>query len=76
MPTIGAVRVVRIVARASVRGSTSARVYLSNFEHVFFNLAVWIDMVQVSVVQVIHVVAMQNARVFAIWAVLVVVIGM
>jgi len=48
---------------------------IGHLEDMLLNLAVFADMVQVSVVQVIDMVAVLNARVFAIGTVLMVVMS-
>lgn len=71
----GTVHVARVVAAAVVLGGASDGIGLGDFDRVLFDFSVFQDVMQVAVVQVIHVVAVLDTGVFAIWAVLVVVMG-
>lgn len=74
--TIRAVNVVRIVTPTIVTGGTIVGVGRGHFQRVLFDLAVTTNMVQMSIVQVIDVVSMLDARVLAIGTVLVIVVFM
>ncbi len=69
------VDVTGIVTTAGMRGGTFGGVDRGDFEGVFLDVAVVPDVVQVSVVEVIDVVAVADPGVFAVGAVLVVVVG-
>jgi len=75
VPTIRPVDVPGIVTAAGMRGGAFGRIVRGDFEGVFFDVAVVTDVVQVSVVEVIDVVAVPDPGVFAVGAVLVVVVG-
>lgn len=74
--TVGTMLMLGVVPRTVVRRSADVWVGGGNFEHMLFHLTVRIYMVQVSVVQVIDVVTVPDTGVFAIGAVLMVVMGM
>jgi hypothetical protein len=70
-----AVNMIRIVSLASVCGCAASRIGVADLQRVLFDLAVRADVMQVTVVQVVHVVAVLNSGVLAVRAVFVVVIG-
>ena len=74
MTTTGAVNVIRIVAAAGVGGGASIRVSITHFHHVLFHLAIFTNVMKVSVVQIVHVVTVLNAGVLAVGSVLVIVV--
>lgn len=76
MTTPGAVNMIRGVGAAGMLGRTRSRVFRRHLQPVFLDAAVAADVVQVAVVQVVDVVAVPHARVFAVGAVLVSVMGM
>lgn len=76
VPASGTVNVVRIVPLTGVSGRAAARIGVGDFQGVFFDLAVGSDVMQVTVVEVVDVVAVLNSGVFAVRTVLVVVIAM
>ena len=69
------VDVAGIVTAAGMRGGAFGGVVRGDFEGVFFDVAVVADVVQVPVVEVIDVVAVPDPGVFAVGAVLVVMVG-
>lgn len=71
----GTVNVTGIVAGTLVGGSASVRIRVGHFQHVLFDLSVFADMVQMTIVQIVDVVAVLDAGVFAIGAVLVIVMS-
>jgi len=73
--TTRAMYVIRIVSLASMCRRAAGRVGVANLQGVLFDLAVRADVMEVTIVQVVHVVAVLQAGVFAVRAVLVVVIG-
>jgi len=73
--TIWAVDMARIVPAALMVGRARIRVRGGDVNRVLFDLAVVSDVMHVAIVQVVNVIAVLNAGVFAIRAVLVVVIG-
>lgn len=70
------VNMIGSVSVAGMSGRTAARVGGADLQRVLFDLAVRANMMQVTVVQVIDVVAVLNAGVFAVRTVLVLVVGM
>lgn len=62
-----------IMSRATVVGRAAGRIRVADFQSVLFDLAVGADVMQVTVVQIVDMVAVLNARVFAVRAVLMVV---
>lgn len=74
MATSRTVDMTRLLATASIIGGASIGVLLTDFDHVFDHRAVFANMVQVSIVEVIDVVPVLNPCVFAIGSMLVVVI--
>jgi hypothetical protein len=73
MPTARSMNVARVVGVAGVFGSTSVRVLRRDFDTVLLDLATIGGMVEVSVVDIVDVVAVTYRRMAAVWAVLVVV---
>ena len=65
-----------IVSPASVIGCAARRVRIANLDCMFFDLAILADVMQVTVVEVVDMVAVLDAGMLAIRAVLVVVVGM
>ena len=72
---IRTVNMTRIVAVASVCRRATARIAVADLQRVLFDLSVRADVMQVTVVQVVDVVAVLDTRVFTVRAVLVLVIG-
>ena len=70
------VYMIGIVSPASVPRRAAVRVAVADLHRMFFDLAVLADVMQVTVVQVVDVVAVLDAGVLAVRAVLVVVVGM
>lgn len=75
MPASRAVYVMGIVSLAGMAGRATGGIGVADFHNVFFNLTVRADVVQVTIVQVVHMVAVLNSGMFAARSVLVVVIG-
>lgn len=76
MPASGTMDMFRIMTITRMRRCALRRVLGVDLQSMFFDLAVVADMMQVSVVQVIDMVAMPDAGVVAIRTVLVVVLRM
>ena len=75
VPAIGTVDVAGVMPGAIVSRRAGVRVRVGHLEHVFFDLAVFTNVMQVAVVQIIDMVAVLDSGVFAVRAVLVVVMG-
>lgn len=69
------VNVLGIVSPASMSGRAPGRIGVADFQRVLFDLAIRPHVMQVAVVQVVHMVAVLNAGVLAVGAMLMVVIG-
>ena len=65
---------VRRMTTTGVSRSAGVGIHIANFHDMFFDFAVLTNMMQVSVMQVINVVAMLDASMFAVGAVLVVMV--
>ena len=72
---VGAVNMVGVVTGAIVCGCACVRIRVGHLEHVLFDLTVFTNVMQMPVVQVIDMVAVLDAGVFAVRTVLVIVMG-
>ena len=75
VPATRAMYVIGIVSPARVSRRAAGRIGVADLQRVLFDLAVRADMMHVTIVQVVDVVAVLNPGVFAVRAVLMVVIG-
>jgi hypothetical protein len=75
VPTVGAVNMTRVVATAGVCRGALGRVRSGHLELMLFHLAIVTDMVQVPVMQVVDVVAMQDTGMLTVRSMLMVVMG-
>ena len=73
--TSTAVNMIGIVSAATMCRGAASRIGVADLQRVFLDLPVRTDVMQVTVVQVVHVVAVLNSGVLAARAMLVVVIG-
>ena len=73
--TARTVYVIGIVSPADVIGCAVGRIGVADFQRVLFDLAVRADVMHVTVVQIVNVVAVLDTGVFTVRAVLVIVIG-
>ena len=73
MSAVGAVNVIRFVATAGVCRGALSRVRSGHLELMLFHLAIVTDMVQVPVVQVVDVVAVQDTGMLTVRSMLMVV---
>ncbi|MDM4015511.1 hypothetical protein [Roseiconus lacunae] len=73
MPTAGTVNVTGIMTAALMCRGATVGVGVTNFDAMLYNGAVVIDVMQVTIVQIVNMITMLDAGVFAIGAVLVVV---
>jgi hypothetical protein len=69
------VNVACLVSGAMMIRSTDVRILLCDFQDMLFDLTICLNVVQMSIMQVVHMIAVLDTRVLAIWTMLMVVMS-